>query len=308
METGEVSVGNGVVGVGGMVEEEASAGVGIEFARGGNFLLELEGGEGGAGLRADDAVERTGRDAELEQGKLGFESVLDGAGKSIGIGRGCGSDGRRGFADNIGLGWRSGRCGNGFAVEGIAKMPPEPGEKDDERESEEAGKKAAGPAAGGGEFVFGAAHGSSSELEEDAELVDESVGVFGAPGFDDGGFSIGGDDALRLHLALGKKFAELAEEVGIFLEAFGEDGFADLHHLAVGVGKDGGAAAFAGEERHFAEAIAAAQAGDVRGRTVAFDDHVGFAGDEDEHRIAVVALLDDFFIAAEVDDAAAGQE
>ena len=198
----------------------------------------------------------------------------------------------------------------------FAGFPPQPGEENKEREREQPIKKTAGLFSRGGEFIFSAAHGAyghrlsgnRSKLKKHAQFVDETVGVFRALGLDDGGLRVGGEDAFGFHLAFGEQFAEFAQEFGVFLEAFGEDGLADFHDFAIRVRQNGGAAALAGQQGHFAKTIAAAQTGDVRGRAVAFDDDIRFAGDEDEHGIAIVALLDDFFVAAKVDDAAARKQ
>ena len=76
------------------------------------------------------------------------------------------------------------------------------------------------------------------------------------------GFGGRGKDAFGAHAALGEEFAELLEEPSIFLEQTGDEGFGDLAGFAIGLGGDGGAAGFAGEEGHFAEVIAGVNGGD----------------------------------------------
>ena len=75
----QVVGGDGVGGIGSSGEEQPLLGGRVQFAGGGQMFLLLEGAQGGAGLRTDDAIKRAGGNAVARQGQLRFEHVLDGA-------------------------------------------------------------------------------------------------------------------------------------------------------------------------------------------------------------------------------------
>ena len=79
----------------------------------------------------------------------------------------------------------------------------------------------------------------------------------------------------------------------------GEHWFVNFQNFAFALRDDRGAAFFAGEQRHFAEAIAWAQHGHLRQRAVVVHENFRLAPDENEHRSAVMSLLDYFFAATE---------
>ena len=109
------------------------------------------------------------------------------------------------------------------------------------------------------------------------------------------GFGGRGKDAFGAHAALGEEFAELLEEPGIFLEQTGDERFGDLAGFAIGLGGDGGATGFSGEEGHFAEVIACVNGGDNGFGGTDGDRDDGLAAEDDEHGVAWLSLFDNDF-------------
>src|SRR5438270_2639369 len=108
------------------------------------------------------------------------------------------------------------------------------------------------------------------------------------------------DNALRLHFSFCQQLAQLIETFGRLANDFAHDWFADFENVTVGGCADSGGAAFASQERHFAEAIARMQCANANGGSIFRDRDVGAATQKHKHGIALGAFFDDALAPAEM--------
>src|SRR6266550_533860 len=108
------------------------------------------------------------------------------------------------------------------------------------------------------------------------------------------------DDALGLHFPFCQQLAQLIEAFGRLANDFAHDWFADFQNVAIGRSTDGGGAAFASQERHFAEAITGMQCANANWGSIFCYRNIGAAAQKQKHRIALGAFHDDAFASAEM--------
>src|SRR5215216_1478281 len=99
---------------------------------------------------------------------------------------------------------------------------------------------------------------SQLQLEKGAQTTKERGAIFALFGrLILGEMSV--DNALGFHFSFCQQLTQLIETFGRLANDFAHDWFADFQNVAVGGSADGSGAAFASQERHFAEAIAGMQ-------------------------------------------------
>jgi len=76
------------------------------------------------------------------------------------------------------------------------------------------------------------------------------------------------DDALGFHFSFCQQLTQLIETFGRLANNFAHDWFANFQNVTVGGSTDGGGAAFASQERHFAEAISRMQRANAKGCSI----------------------------------------
>ena len=138
------------------------------------------------------------------------------------------------------------------------------------------------------------------QLEKGAQTTEESGAIFALFGRLILGEMSLFDNALRLHFSFCQQLTQLIETFGRLANDFAHDWFADFQNVAVGGSADGGGAAFAGQERHFAEAIAGMQCANANGGSIFCDRNIGAAAQKQKHRIALGAFHDEAFASAEM--------
>src|SRR5204863_4642441 len=106
------------------------------------------------------------------------------------------------------------------------------------------------------------------QLEKGAQTTEEGSAVFALFGRLILGEMSLFDNALRLHFSFCQQLTQLMKTFGRLANDFAHDWFADFQNVAVGGSADGGGAAFAGQERHFAEAIARMQLANIKGCSI----------------------------------------
>jgi hypothetical protein len=75
-------------------------------------------------------------------------------------------------------------------------------------------------------------------------------------------------DPFGFHFSLGKQFAQLNEAVWCAAQHIGHHRLADFHHVTIAVGAHSCATGLAGEQRHFAKAIARTQSRHLNRRSI----------------------------------------
>ena len=108
------------------------------------------------------------------------------------------------------------------------------------------------------------------------------------------------EQAFRLHFAGREQIAQLRHALGRVPQDRRHRRLEYFHHFTISIRLDCCGAPFSCQEGHFAKAIAFRQIRDLDARTIFRDGNAGRSPQENKHRVAFLAFLDDMFAPPEM--------